>query len=404
MRVLVIHEPYGSDYPSGENEIVKWEAKALEKRGISIQMLRADPDYEKFSDFRKNVASLCTVYSARERRRAADAIDRFRPDLVHVHNIWPVPTPSVYFSCRDAEVPVVQTLHNYRLVCNGDFLSREGQTCTLCVGKRFGWPGVWHRCTWNSLSRSLAKATMTSAHTLANTWNRLIDRFIAPSESMSSVACKAGIEPSRLRIRPSFTPDPGYRDVKGEYFCFAGRLNEEKGIGHLIKIWRELPGIKLKIAGGGPMVAEVEQLARTHPDVEYLGLISPDRVFELMRGAIATLLPSIWDEPCPVVLVQSLAVGTPVIASDYGSRSESVIHGVTGMIYEGGDLDGLSRLIRQAWEQPGMCRAMSQAARRAYTDKFAEAENVEHLIDIYREVLADRPEHSGKRQAGKLQP
>ncbi len=211
-------------------------------------MLQTDPSVLAQPIVFRGLRSAGGAYSFSWRKRVAAEIADFRPDIAHVHNIWPHMTPSVYLACRDAAVPVVQTLHNYRLACNGDFLTRNGSPCSLCVGKKFGWPGVLHRCTMNSFAISMVKAGCTSIHTRLNTWNRSIDTFLAPSESIRAVAIRAGIEAQRVRVKPSFALDPGFREGPRRYFCFAGRLSHQKGISQMIEAWRELPDVALRIS------------------------------------------------------------------------------------------------------------------------------------------------------------
>lgn len=391
MRVLVLHDRYTEKFPNGENSVVTWEVQALRDHGLPLRFIETDPKELERPIPITGILHLAGAYSIPARSRVAREIAHFRPDLVHVHNFWPNMTPSVYFACRHAGVPVVQTLHNYRLSCNGDFLARKGHACTLCLGKKFGWPGVVNRCSMDSYAISFVKAASISVHTILNTWNRAVDTFIVTSEAMRSVALRVGIEPSKIFIKPSCAPDPGFRETDRTYFCFAGRLSHEKGIGQLIEAWRHLPGVPLRIAGAGFMEADVRAFAATNPCVQYVGMLPRDSVPDLMRGAIATLLPSTWDEPSPVVLVQSLSVGTPVIASDLGSRKETITHGETGLVFKDRDVPEFVRLVRWAVDHPTECRAMAAAARKRYEEKYSIAANHARLLEIYEQTLGYTP-------------
>ncbi len=388
MRVLVLHDAYDRTTPSGENTVVDWEVQTLRQHGVPLRLIETPRSLLKQSRMITGLQTLGGAWSAYWLKRVAAEIADFRPDIVHVHNVWPRLTPSVYIACRNANVAVVQTLHNYRLTCIGDMLTRNGSPCHLCVGKPFGWPGVWHRCSMNSYALSLLKATSTAIHTHLNTWNRSVSLFLAVSQSMRSVMIAAGIKAQRIRIKSSFAPDPGYRESRRDYFCFAGRLSHEKGIRQMIDAWRELPDVALKIAGAGPLEEEVRAFSASHPKVEYLGTLPATEVPELMRGAIATILPSTWAEPSPVVLVQSFSVGTPLIASDFGSRHESVTHGKTGLTFPGAEIGKLVSLVRWANEHPQECQQMGAAAREKYEQSFSLSANHARLMECYEEALS----------------
>lgn len=396
MRVLVLHDDHERPRPNGENTVVDWEVKTLRDHGVAVRLIESAQSLLKQRRMIKGIQTLGGAWSPYWLKRIAAEIANFSPDIVHIHNIWPHMTPSVYFACRNAGVPIVQTLHNYRIACNGELLTRNGSPCHLCLGKPFGWPGIWHRCSTNSYSISLVKATTTSIHTRLNTWNRSVSMFLAVSQSMRSIMIEAGIEAQRIRIKSSFAPDPGYRESQRSYFCFAGRLSHEKGIRQMIDAWRALPDVALKIAGAGPLEKEVLAFAASHPNVEYLGTLPAAEVPELMRGAIATVLPSTWDEPSPVVLIQSFSVGTPMIASDFGSRHQSVTHGETGLVFPGTEIEIFASLVRWANEHPEECRRMGAAARKKYEKSFSIAANHARLMACYEEALSNSRLKSSK--------
>jgi glycosyltransferase involved in cell wall biosynthesis len=275
MRVLVVHDRYDDALPNGENEIVRWEVDALAGHGVDVRLVETPRAALQLPRWRRGIASLGGVYSIGWRNDVRREIDRFRPDLVHVHNLWPHMTPSVYDACRDAARPVVQTLHNYRMTCIADFLSREGSRCELCLGRKVAWPGLLHRCVEGSATSSAVKMSAIGVHNVLRTWTRRIDTFIATTEAMRTTFVRAGLPEDRIRIKPSFAPDRGASDCERRYFCFAGRLSREKGIGELLDAW-SAPGMpELRIAGAGPLEGAVQEAAARLPNLRYVGICLP---------------------------------------------------------------------------------------------------------------------------------
>lgn len=388
MRVLVIHDRYDEALPNGENAVVRWEVEALSAHGVDVRLVETPRDVLGRPRWTRGIASLGGVYAVGWRRLVRGEIDAFRPDLVHVHNLWPHATPSVYDACRDTARPVVQTLHNYRIACIADFLSRDGERCELCLGRRVGWPGLAHRCVGGSAAASAVKMTAVGVHNLLRTWERSVHTFIAMTEAMRATLARAGLPAERIRVKPSCAPDRGASGRERSYFCFAGRLSREKGVEALLDAW-STPGMpELRIAGAGPLADRVREASSRHPGIRYLGMLTPEGVSELMGGAIATLVPSAWDEPSPVVMMQSFCAGTPVIASDHGHRRESVDDRVTGLVYPAGDRDALRRAIAWASTNPDACRALGAEARRRYEDRYSIDASRARLMDIYAETLA----------------
>lgn len=390
MRLLVVHDRYDDALPNGENAMVRWEVESLARHGVDVDLLETSAGTLREPRWKRGLEHLGGVYSIPWRRDVRLAIDARRPDLVHVHNLWPHATPSVYDACRDAGTPVVQSLHNYRMLCIADFLSRDGKACSLCLGRNVAWPGVLHRCVGGSAALSLVKMTAIGVHNLLGTWRRRVDTFIAPGEAMRSTFVRAGLPADRIRIKPSCAPDRGASDRPRGYFCFAGRLSREKGVDALLDAWSR-PGLpELRIAGAGPLAPAVVEAARRDPAVRYLGMLSEDGVSQLMGGAIATLIPSAWDEPSPVVMMQSFCAATPVIASDHGRRADSVEHRRTGLVYAADDPAGLRREVEWAASNAAACRAMGDEARRCYERHHTVEASLARLLAIYAETIAGR--------------
>lgn len=387
MRVLILHDSYSNSEPCGENSMVTWEAQSLEEAGVPIRVFQTSQEIYSEPMWKLGLVHIGGIYSVSNRARVAAEIAAFRPDLVHIHNVFPHFTPSVFAACRDARLPVVQTLHSYRMLCGADFLHRDGKPCEICLRKTFAWPAVVYGCVQRSSLYSFIKMNAVAAQRIAVTTLGMVDIFIATSEHMRAKFIAGGFPAEKIVIKPSSAPDPNLPPRARSYFCYAGRLSPEKGIRLILAAWSQ-PGMpELRIAGTGPMEDEVRAAAARSPAIQYLGLIDKSEVFELMAGAIATLVPSTWDEPSPVVLMQSLSVGTPVITSNLGQRREIIGHGECGLVFPSGNADALAEQVRQAQASPEECKRMGQGARRRYEERYSLDSGRAQLLRIYERAL-----------------
>ncbi len=393
MRVLLLHDRYHEPLPSGELHVVEREGAILEAMGVATQLVEWPPARPGASLLGKGMVLIGAGYSRRSRRKVRGLLASFAPDIVHIHNFWPQLTPSVYYECRRSGAPVVQTLHNYRILCAADALLRNGQPCELCIGRAFPWPALRHRCAGGSLSRTAVKASAFAAHHLLDTWNRAVDLFIAPSASVRARFVRAGIEARRIVVNPQTAPDRGAGKSERAYFLYAGRLAPEKGIHTLLEAWEELGDLPLRIAGHGVLEPQVRAAAERLPGVRYLGSLSPADVARQMQGAIALLLPSLWEEPAPLVIPESFSAATPVIAADTGTRAESVLHRETGLVFAAGDRGALVRQVRWAAAHRDECRRMGIAARARYEATHLPSVAGARLLSIY-----ERARQSGGRE------
>ncbi|MEO8605345.1 MAG: glycosyltransferase [bacterium] len=385
MKVLVLHDRYHDAVPGGETHVVRRERALLEAHGVATHVIEWPPAAADATALTKALAVAGAIYSRQARRRVREAIVAFQPDLVHIHNFWPRATPSVHYECRRAALPVVQTLHNYRLLCAAEILLREQRPCELCIGRR-PWPAVVHRCERNSVLRSGLKAAPFALHRRLDTWNRTVDAFITWTPSMRARFVRGGIDATRLAVMPHHAPESGIGDRTREYFLFVGRLSAEKGVQTLLAAWSRLPDVPLHIAGDGALAPTVRDFAARHARVRYLGQLAEHEAQAQMRGAVATIVPSLWDEPSPLVIPESYAAATPVIAADTGSRAETVTAGTTGLVFPAGDAAGLAECVGTALAQPEAWRAMGNAARARYEALHSASASYAHLMAIYAQA------------------
>jgi glycosyltransferase involved in cell wall biosynthesis len=325
-------------------------------------------------------------YSVDAKQRMVRAIRKFEPDIVHVHNFFPLLTPSIYDACYDAGVPVVQTLHNYRTICASALLMRAGRICEDCVGDT-PWQAVLHGCYRESRLASVPMAHMIAMHRRRGTWQRKVRRFIALTEFAKERFVAAGFPSDRISVKPNFVDDRNSPGLPRAGALFVGRLSVEKGIGTLQHAWEKLD-IPLNIAGQGPLLENLTSAALGN--IELLGMLAPEDVAEHMSRAAFLVFPSECYEGFPVTLVEAFRQGLPVVASRLGSMAEIIEDGVTGLHFTPGSPADLAEKVRWAAAHPNEMRRMGQNARQTYEDKYTPEVNYRELVAIYEEAIEER--------------
>lgn len=384
MRVLLTHNFY--QQPGGEDVVFRSEGELLRKRGNVVEELTATSNDINGLWPRARVA-MQTSYSAQGRDLMARRLRVFRPDVVHVHNFFPLLTPAVYDACQAAGVPVVQTLHNYRLLCASPYLFREARPCEDCIGAS-PYQAVLHACYRRSRLGSMAVARMIDFHRRRDTWNTCVDRFIALTEFARSRFLAAGIHPEKITIKPNFVADPGSPDerahVRRSGALFVGRLSPEKGIATLLAAWWRVQ-VPLVMAGDGPMRREVERIAGQR--VDYRGHLSARAIQQAMSAAAFLVMPSEWYEAFPVVIAEAYANGLPVIGSRLGAMAELIEDCVTGLHFTAGDANDLAEKVQWAAAHPEEMRAMGCRARQVYQTKYTPEVNYKTSMGIYEAAI-----------------
>ena len=385
MRILQAHNLY--QQAGGEDAVVANEAKLLTDHGQEVRLWSVD-NAAITGPWAKLRTAWQVPYSHTARRRVAAAIAEFAPDVVHVHNFFPLITPSVYDACRDAGVPVVQTLHNYRTICAGALLLRNGRPCEDCIGGS-PYQGALHGCYRDSRLGSLAVARMIDRHRGQGTWRTKVDRFIALTAFAKAKFGEAGFPAEKIAVKPNFVEDAGTRAPEGDRngALFVGRLSSEKGIGTLLTAWRDLD-VPLRIAGDGPLMSMAQGTASRN--VVPLGKLPPEAVNREMTRAAFLVMPSDWYEGFPVTLAEAFCRGLPVIASRLGAMAEIVEDRVTGLHFAPGDAHDLAAKARWAADHPEEMRRMGANARRAYEAKYTPEVNFQQLVVIYEAAVQER--------------
>lgn len=390
MRVLMVHTFYRE--PGGEDIVYQSEAELLESRGHAVHR-------EEFSNLsipetpslRESFGlAIGAVWSREVHDRFTQVIREFKPDVAHFHNTFLQVPLSVYAHCRRQGVAVVQTLHNYRLLCPSATFYRDGGVCTDCLGRRFAYPGIVHACYRGSRGMSATIAVMHGAHRLKGTWTNDIDRFIALSPASRNIFIEGGLPQDRIAVKPNFLiGDPPTGDHAGGFAIFVGRLAQGKGVKTLIEAWRDVdPGFDLKIVGIGPLEEYVREIADAHESIEWLGWRPQDEVLELVGKASVLVFPSEWNETFGRTIAEAFARGTPVLASNLGAARQLVTDGVTGLQFEAGNACELADKANWLYRNPEKLRVMGEGARALYEREFTADRNYEQLIEIYDQAVA----------------
>lgn len=387
VRVLTVHNRYL--YWGGEDESHQAQVRLLREYGHDVDVLLEDN--ARLVELGRLRAAGTTVWSTEGYGKVRQVLRRQRYDVVELHNTFPLISPSAYYAARAEGVPVVQVLHNYRLVCSSANLFRDGRVCEECVGRSVPWPGVVHRCYRGSAAASAVVAAMLTVHRALATWQRAVDLYITPTEFARQTLIRGGLPPAKLAVRPHFVhPDPGPGAHRGGYALFVGRLAPEKGVASLLAAWQQ-PGVNvpLKLVGDGALAASVAAAAARAPGIEWLGARRRAEVDELMGEASFLVLPSEWYETFGLVAIEAYAKGTPVLAARIGAVAEVVQHGSTGLLFEPGNPAELAAAVAWASSHPRELVAMGDRARDVYATKFTAERNYARTLELYERVIAE---------------
>lgn len=380
-RVLIVHSAY--QQRGGEDSVVDAELALLRDAGHEVALYRRDnAEVERMG--RLQLAAE-TLWSRRTGAEIDAEIDRFAPDVIHVHNTMPLVSPSVYWAAARRRVPVVQTLHNFRLMCPQGMLLREQSVCEDCVG-HVPWRAVAHRCYRGSVAGSAVLASTVTLHRAIGTYRRRVTRYIALNRFCRDKFVEGGLPPERIRIKPNFldmdTPAvPPERDGG----LFVGRLSIEKGVHVLARALGADPSLRVSVVGTG----ELDDATRAAFGDRLLGFKPLPEILARMQRAAYLVLPSIWYENFPRTIVEAYACGLPVIASRLGALPEIVRDGETGLLFDPGSSDDLHRKLTWAQQHPQAMAEMGARARREYETLYTPAVNHRMLAGIYDEAIEE---------------
>lgn len=388
LKILIAHNYY--QLSGGEDETMRREGELLRSAGHEVsEFIRRNSEIARSNIVGRAALAVRTVWSEESRKSMLAFLKQEKPDVAHFHNTFPLMSPSVYYACRDAGVPVVQTLHNPRLICPGGNLERDHRVCEDCKGKKVAWSAALHACYRQSHIQSGVAAAMLAVHWQMKTWQEMISIYIVSTPFYRRKFIEAGFPPDKIVVKQHFVEDPGVTRRPGGYALFVGRLASEKGVPILLQAWQDISNVPLKIRGEGPFLPQAEELARKSKGlVEIVPRMDRVELNELMAGAQFLIWPSQgYYETFGYVAAEAFSCGLPVIASRVGVAEEIVQDGQTGLHFTASDPADLASKVLWAWNNPHEMEGMGRRARAEYLAKYTPERNYPILMDIYRRAM-----------------
>jgi glycosyltransferase involved in cell wall biosynthesis len=391
VKILMVHNAYRE--PGGEDVVHEGERDLMAAAGHDVVVYRrSNAEIADYGPGRWATLPARTFWAWDTHRELRALLASERPDVAHFTNTFPLVSPAAYDACRAAGVPVVQSLHNYRLLCPAGTFLREGRICEECTVHSLR-RAVRHGCYRGSRAASAVVAGMLAFHRARRTASEAVDAYVALTEFARARLVDGGLPRERIAVVPNFVrPDPGERSEAGDYALFAGRLAPEKGLSTLLDAWRRLERrIPLRIAGAGPLRGPLEtERARGLADVAILGSLPRGDLLKALRGARCLVVPSLWFEGFPMAIAEAFACGVPVIASRLGGLPEIVAEGRTGLLFTPGDAGDLARTLESAWADPDDLAEMGRAARHEFEARYTAAHHAAALEAVYTQAIATR--------------
>lgn len=384
MKILFIHNEY--QVRGGEDSVLENEMKLLKDNGHEVLLYSVSNKsitnfYDKIKVF-KNVH-----YSSKQMKLISKFIIKNKPDIVHVHNFFPQITPSVFDACIENNVPVVITLHNFRLICPSAILMHKNKIYEKSL-KYSAYSTIIDKIYKDSYLGTFAVARMIEYHKRKNTWNLKVDQFIALTKFAKSKFLEAGFSSEKISIKPNFCNlSNSTLNQKREGVLFVGRLSEEKGIHVLLESWKKMK-VKLKIIGDGPLLDKVKNCNNKY--IEYLGFMKQEDIFSEMKKSSFLVFPSTWYEGFPMVILESFANGLPVVASNLGSMGEIIKNNYNGLHFASGDSNDLFKKVDSLIHDKNKCNQLSKNAINDYNEYYSDKKNYKLLLKIYKQVISEK--------------
>jgi len=387
-HILLVHNYYQSHAPSGEDGAFHEDERLLRSKGHKITLFtRHNDEINQFSSLRKLALTHQVSWSRQSYEEIKQLIKRDRPDVAHIHNTFPLISPSIYYALHKYDIPIVQVIHNYRLFCASGIFYRRNKICEECL-EHGDIRAIMYGCYRNSRIQTLPLVIMHQVHKWLKTWTKQVDMYIALTDFSRQKLIQGGLPEERVVIKPNFfstIPEPSYKHEN--YAVFLGRLTVEKGVSTLLKAWENLKDVPIKIIGDGILKDEVISAAKNNPSIEFLGHIPNERCLELLKRSMFMVMPSEWYEGFPMTIREALACGKPVIASRMGAMAELIDDGGTGLLFETGNSDDLTSKVRWLVDHKDTAITMGKSARLEFEAKYTAEENYDILMEIYKKAI-----------------
>jgi glycosyltransferase involved in cell wall biosynthesis len=387
MKILQVHNEY--QQRGGEDTVLDFEKALLSKSHTVVQYIVSNHTINSF--FSKLRLLWSTHYSRSSYKKFTLLLKKEQPDIVHVHNFFPLISPSIFKACLDSNVPVVMTLHNYRLIHPGGLLL-NGNTIDERSIKGSAYLCVKDAVYRDSVLQTLVVAHMIEYHRRKGTWNNQVDRFIALTEFAKSKFVEGGLPEEKVVVKPNFLLEANRKPpvARLDQFVFVGRLSSEKGIGTLLKAWESIESHDLVIVGDGPLASAVKSAAQKNKKIIWKGSLPHDQVLKEVSSSRGLIFPSEWYEGFPMVLVESLACGTPVISSNIGSQQEIIKEGICGLHFEVKNEESLVQQVEKLAADDKLFDVLSQNGLLQYENLYSQEKNLKTLENIYDDAIAQK--------------
>jgi len=379
VKVLLIHNKY--KLLGGEEAVVLNESGLLSNYGTEVRV-----EYLDNSDINTSLDKLKvafnSLYSQSSKKHFLKIIDEFKPDIIHAHNLFPQISPSIFFLAKELDIPVVQTIHNYRLICPSATLMYDGEIFEQSLAQSFAYTAVLKKIYRNSFFQTLILALHNFTHNKINTWRNKVDGFIFLTDfaKQKHISSQLELDDTRLFVKSNFVEDKGFNTQRKDHFLFVGRLSQEKGIEVLLEAFQKTDH-KINIIGDGPLKESVENAASSHSNIKYLGKQPSDVVIEEMKQCKALIFPSIWYEGMPMTILEAFSTGCPVLASNLGAMQSLIVNDVNGLLFEHGNANNLIQKLEFINEKHSI------GSRETYETNYAPESNYKYLLDIYKELI-----------------
>jgi len=385
MKVLIVHNFYSVE--SGENIVVRDEIRLLRESGIDVCT------YEKSNRTAANMTKVQIlshlIWSQSTYNELSAVIDENRPDIVHIHNTFPLMSPSIFYAAKRKGCAVIQTVHNYRMMCINAALFRKRNVCTKCVGKLVPYHGVIHRCYKGRILASLLLTVAATIHNALGTWRRQVDLFLAVSVFCENILKSAGIPDSKILVKPDPMPriEVNNGQHRKDYFLYLGRLSPEKGPDFLVDTWQRYKiAVPLWVVGKGPLADTLMDLSAGYPMINIVGEVPRPEAIRILRNAKCLVVPSLCYEAGSVVVQEALGTGTPVICPDKGGPFSLSGNGHAATVYRLGDGQDLAKKIEMFLQDEDKVREKAENGIHIYNKMYEEKANIEVLKGIYNRM------------------
>ena len=384
-NVLAVHNKYLVSGGEDKSHIV--EKEMFDYMGSNVYDYTIDN--KKIAEIGKTKTAIRSIWSRKSYDNLNTIIREKEIDLIIVQNFFPLISPSLFYVAEKNNVPTIQFLRNYRLLCPSADFFRNGEVCEKCLGKKFQYPSIKHKCYKNTALGSSTIASMNFIHKILGTWDDKVSLYIALTEFAKKKYIEGGLPKDKILIKPNFLyPDPGVGKHDGDYIIFVGRLSVEKGVRTLLKAWSKFKGsTNLIILGEGPLESEVREANQIDSRIQYKGNVSTEKVFYYLKRSKFMVFTSEWYEGMPRTLIEAFATGTPVVSSDIGSMSTMIKDGRNGIHYEPGNVNQLYRFISDLISNDQLRRKLGFQAREDYLESFTRSANLKFYKKVFDKVF-----------------